>query len=311
MTGLCFTAHDYWWGEVERSNKTSFWAKGLVLLHCSAAWLEFWTFSLILCQWIQGPEGTWDVFLRGFFPQQQLFWNEADVNNYWAKRSWWGGNRGGLAEFHLQSYGINWHTSKSRDAFLNKKERTPFTCLLQLCNPQILALCEQHCCALRPSSETSQNQRFLVTWGIVSIKAEKNWGLQLRMSRTENLAFVEKHRRTGLMISQLHPRVNPSSVFQLDERDSKNTVLRWGQREKKHEKWKGRHVKGEERKKVRRKGKEEGGKERNLWKSYLRWYKNTLKYPWIWISHSVMPIIHNTLLIQQYTFGICANLKVR
>ena len=60
-----------------------------------------------------------ETFLEGFFffSQQQLFWNEADVNNYWAKRSWRGGNRGGLAEFHLQSFGINWHTSKSRDVF--------------------------------------------------------------------------------------------------------------------------------------------------------------------------------------------------
>lgn len=33
------------------------------------------------------------------------------------------------------------------------------------------------------------------------------------MSQTENLAFVEKHGgRTGLMISQLDPTVNPSSV---------------------------------------------------------------------------------------------------
>lgn len=82
-----------------------------------------------------------ETFLEGFFfSQQQLFWNEADVNNYWAKRSWRGGNRGGLAEFHLQSFGINWHTSKSRDVFFcffrNKRGRTSFTSSLQLCSPK-------------------------------------------------------------------------------------------------------------------------------------------------------------------------------
>lgn len=93
---------------------TSFWAKNQrVLVQCSLAGV--WMASLILCQRIQGPGGTWGVFWRAFFPQQQLFWNDADVNNYRAKCSWRGGNRGGLAEFHLRSFGINWHTSKSKD----------------------------------------------------------------------------------------------------------------------------------------------------------------------------------------------------
>lgn len=52
---------------------TSFWARELVLLQCSAAWLEFWTASLILCQRIQGPAGTWDVFWRAFFPCNSFF----------------------------------------------------------------------------------------------------------------------------------------------------------------------------------------------------------------------------------------------
>lgn len=36
----------------------------------------------------------WSVF---FPPYQQLFWNEADVNNYWAKCSRWEGNRWGIS----------------------------------------------------------------------------------------------------------------------------------------------------------------------------------------------------------------------
>lgn len=94
---------------------TSFWARVLVLVQCSLAGV--WMACLILCQRIQGPAGTWDAFGGLFLSRQQLFWNDADVNNYGAKRSWRGGNRGGLAGFHLQSFGINWLTSKSRDAF--------------------------------------------------------------------------------------------------------------------------------------------------------------------------------------------------
>lgn len=119
---------------------TSFWAKARVLVQCSLAGV--WMASLILCQRIQGPGGTWGVFWRAFFPQQQLFWNDADVNNYRAKRSWRGGNRGGLAEFHLRSFGINWHTSKSKDVGFfgsNTRERAPFTSPPQHCNPQTLA----------------------------------------------------------------------------------------------------------------------------------------------------------------------------
>lgn len=55
----------------------SFWAKGLVLVHCSLAGV--WMASLILCQRIQGPVGTWDVcgapptpFSNSFFGMMQM-----------------------------------------------------------------------------------------------------------------------------------------------------------------------------------------------------------------------------------------------
>lgn len=156
--------------------------------------------------------------------QQQLFWNSADVNNYRAKRSWRGGNRGGLAEFHLQSFGINWHTGKSRDVFLlNKWEKTPFTSL-QHHSPQTLAQSEQHRWAPRPPNKNSQSAVSPHMGDCVNQRGKRTQDFKLRMSQTEKYSVCGKRLRFHESRSDDFPTwSNCKFFFCLDENLIKGT----------------------------------------------------------------------------------------
>lgn len=77
-----------------------------------------------------GARGDLRHFWRVFSPYQQLFWNEADVNNYWAKRSWWEGNRRGIS--WVSSPVLVLFDAQAKALFLffvvlfSKRERTNF-----------------------------------------------------------------------------------------------------------------------------------------------------------------------------------------
>lgn len=100
-THHCSAAHKYWNTEVWRtilkkrsSDLDESERTGVAAVQCSLAGAPD-GFLLSCAKGSRGQRGL-ETFLEGSppIPQQQLFWNEADVNNYWAKRSWRGGNRG-------------------------------------------------------------------------------------------------------------------------------------------------------------------------------------------------------------------------
>lgn len=141
-----------------------------------------------------GARGDLRRFWRGVFsPYQQLFWNEADVNNYWAKRSWWEGNRRGIS--WVSSPVLVLFDAQAKALFLF------FCCFFQQEGTDwlhILSSVMEDCRTWLSQSRTDRISGFASPAGL----RQRELRTSVRISWMENWEFKEKYRtpKTGLLM---------------------------------------------------------------------------------------------------------------